>query len=657
MSAWSTVPASISERLAAKPLGYKGLLPVQAAVIPHISRTIASGLQMDYMLNAPTGSGKTLCFLVPLIEMLRREHNCLNTAAAEGEAAAPSNPFYVAGTHTLRALVLVPTTALGSQISEVAKALLKGTGIRMIDLCDDANNNDAAARLVRRVELPSLATSSSSSSSSEVHYYSNVDLIIATPNRIIKHITGTEGFSLRGLKMVVMDEADQILSGAYTTMVHRIISACEEATSAAASASAGSSIGAVSSHNGVLYKILCSATMTAHITRVSDFRLRNCKYFSLATDGSQRTDLEGAEVRAPAHLAAAHKGPLSLLKARFVMPPGLHEHAVFVQDRFRHASLLKVIYGICGMEEPTLEGLTAATEEGAPAATKGARIEEEKEKKDEDDKKEKTPVILVFCDSAESARVVGQFVNAAGFRSLEFTAHATDATRRQALYSMQRGCEEDAVPLIVVTTDALMRGIDLPGVKHVVMYDPPTSLQQYVHRVGRTARALREGHAYLLLSRLGPSGTTEDGQVAHFKAMRANIEASHEVTLGERSKHFISDEFAALCSVYLAAAQGASVRQVLMERSSALLSKKGAVSATVNVHAAGSAANDASAPSASKAAGKEHAPAAASAFVGRAHHQQQSGGRGGRGGGRGGAGGRGFGGGRGGAAGNKRPRQ
>ena len=50
------------------------------------------------------------------------------------------------------------------------------------------------------------------------------------------------------------------------------------------------------------------------------------------------------------------------------------------------------------------------------------------------------------------------------------------------------------------------------------MYDPPTTLQQYVHRVGRTARAGADGHSYVLLSKVGASGNEEDGQVALFKS-------------------------------------------------------------------------------------------------------------------------------------------
>lgn len=46
-----------------------------------------------------------------------------------------------------------------------------------------------------------------------------------------------------------------------------------------------------------------------------------------------------------------------------------------------------------------------------------------------------------------------------------------------------------------MTTDLLARGIDFVGVKTVINYDCPQSLQEYVHRIGRTGRASQSGSA------------------------------------------------------------------------------------------------------------------------------------------------------------------
>ncbi|KAI5181576.1 ATP-dependent RNA helicase DDX18/HAS1 [Nematocida sp. AWRm80] len=52
---------------------------------------------------------------------------------------------------------------------------------------------------------------------------------------------------------------------------------------------------------------------------------------------------------------------------------------------------------------------------------------------------------------------------------------------------------------ILFSTDVAARGLDVPGVKWIVQYDPPTDPKEYIHRVGRTARAKSEGQALMFL--------------------------------------------------------------------------------------------------------------------------------------------------------------
>ena len=51
----------------------------------------------------------------------------------------------------------------------------------------------------------------------------------------------------------------------------------------------------------------------------------------------------------------------------------------------------------------------------------------------------------------------------------------------------------------LVCSDLISRGIDISHVSHVVSYDAPIDVRKYVHRVGRTARAGREGDAWTLI--------------------------------------------------------------------------------------------------------------------------------------------------------------
>lgn len=52
----------------------------------------------------------------------------------------------------------------------------------------------------------------------------------------------------------------------------------------------------------------------------------------------------------------------------------------------------------------------------------------------------------------------------------------------------------------LIASDLIARGLDLPNIKHIVNYDIPSSTRAYVHRVGRTARAGKEGNAFTLVA-------------------------------------------------------------------------------------------------------------------------------------------------------------
>ena len=53
---------------------------------------------------------------------------------------------------------------------------------------------------------------------------------------------------------------------------------------------------------------------------------------------------------------------------------------------------------------------------------------------------------------------------------------------------------------MVLATDAISRGMDIPNLAAVVNYDVPTTARLYVHRAGRTARAGRKGVVYTLVT-------------------------------------------------------------------------------------------------------------------------------------------------------------
>src|SRR5919108_6176948 len=81
-------------------------------------------------------------------------------------------------------------------------------------------------------------------------------------------------------------------------------------------------------------------------------------------------------------------------------------------------------------------------------------------------------------------------LNGAGFRLICLHGDRTQHQRLEALEGFRRGMHQ-----MLVATDRAARGLDVERISHVVNYDVPGCPEDYVHRVGRTARAGAEGTA------------------------------------------------------------------------------------------------------------------------------------------------------------------
>ena len=102
---------------------------------------------------------------------------------------------------------------------------------------------------------------------------------------------------------------------------------------------------------------------------------------------------------------------------------------------------------------------------------------------------------LVFSRTKHGADKIVRFLAAAGIDANAIHGNKSQAQRERALGLFRSG----EVP-ILVATDIAARGIDIPGVSHVVNFDLPDVPEQYVHRIGRTARAGAEGEALAFCS-------------------------------------------------------------------------------------------------------------------------------------------------------------
>jgi ATP-dependent RNA helicase DDX27 len=152
--------------------------PIQAATIP------AALLGKDIVGNAVTGSGKTAAFIIPILErLLYRE---------KGKKAAAT-----------RCLILVPTRELAVQCFEVGTKLAAHTDIRF-------------ALIVGGLSLKAQETT----------LRSRPDVIIASPGRLIDHLRNSPTFNLDALDVLVLDEADRMLSDGFADELAEIVKAC-----------------------------------------------------------------------------------------------------------------------------------------------------------------------------------------------------------------------------------------------------------------------------------------------------------------------------------------------------------------------------------------------------------------------------------------------
>jgi ATP-dependent RNA helicase RhlE len=103
--------------------------------------------------------------------------------------------------------------------------------------------------------------------------------------------------------------------------------------------------------------------------------------------------------------------------------------------------------------------------------------------------------VLVFTRTKHRADRVAHTLERAGVSSAAIHGNRTQAQRVKALNEFKRGsCR------VLVATDIVARGIDVDGISHVINYDLPNTPEDYVHRIGRTARAGKSGCAFTLFA-------------------------------------------------------------------------------------------------------------------------------------------------------------
>ncbi|OCB89939.1 DEAD-domain-containing protein [Sanghuangporus baumii] len=429
-------------------LGITEFFAVQTALLPFLlppqrrSRALYCPYDppRDVCASAPTGSGKTLAYVVPIVEIL--------------SARIATR---------LRALVVLPTRDLVLQVHETFEAIAKGRGLKIGVVTGQHSFAHEQSQLV--------ATQKDLQGGS-----SKIDILICTPGRLMDHINGTPGFTLQHLRFLVIDEADRLLAQSFQGWLAQVLNALRppvrSVSDAVSSLSLGSSTLEILHHDALAptflphiptdyddpkhsscQKLLFSATLTRDPARIAALGLRDPKYFVVQGVADTKEKTSAAE---------------AFGMEDFAMPAGLKEHYITTSTSRKPLMLFHLVH------------------------------------------KRNVTNALVFTKSAEStARLVKlfEYFEEAYFGSLEIQhterrriiaqAYSSDLPPGERKNILERFKKQETD--ILVCSDLVARGMDIPHVTHVVSYDAPVDIRKYVHRAGRTARAGRAGDAWTLV--------------------------------------------------------------------------------------------------------------------------------------------------------------
>ena len=394
----------------------------------------------DVIGEAPTGSGKTAAFALPVLEALARD---------------PYGVF---------ALVLTPTRELATQISEQFEALGAPIGVRVLLLIGGLNPVTQQAALEARphvvVATPgralavfrSLAAQATDAVGGAAHDEASQDVAL---------LRGV-GSLLGSLRFLVLDEADRLFDPAqsFPEQVREI--------------------------RRVLGKVVVALAAPDKARARCQTALFTATAASLLADPSRRASLAlPPDTRVYAEsCCGASAGVVALGDVAPAVP---ERSAADVVQEEAVAALRRV---------------ASTVDQGyafVPAAAKACRLVHELRELAQKQLHNQALGIgtqaIVFASTCRRAELLHQMLATLRVRSVPLHSALPQTERAENLANFRSGLAR-----VLVATDVASRGLDIPTVALVVNYDVPRTADDYVHRVGRTARAGRRGTALTLVA-------------------------------------------------------------------------------------------------------------------------------------------------------------
>ncbi|KAF8253036.1 DEAD-domain-containing protein [Wilcoxina mikolae CBS 423.85] len=383
-------------------------------------KTVLSTVKGDDVLaQAKTGTGKTIAFLLPVLQRIMTSPQPITKRGVD-----------------IRAIIISPTRELASQIYADAVKLTQGTDI--ISQCAVGGTGKSyAVRDMRR---------------------QGCHLLIATPGRLHDLLEDKyAGVNVSNVDTLVLDEGDTLLDQGFSEKIDEIITLLPPAESDVRQGAGRQSL-------------VFSATMPQKVLDMVRRTLRSEYKFLKMVDKGE---------------AAVH----DRIQQYLVSCRGFE-------------NILPAVYEL--VQRETNPKPVAVDGETTEEAAEGEETADEVEKTAEP--KEPFKAIVFFPTTKFAALAAATFANFEkvddrphpiykNTRLIEIHSRLTQSARTKAAERFR-----NSKSAILFASDVVARGMDFPNVTHVIQVCAPMNQEQYIHRLGRTGRANRDGVGYLLLT-------------------------------------------------------------------------------------------------------------------------------------------------------------
>lgn len=412
-----------------------------------------AGKNTDAFIQAETGSGKTLAYLLPIVQQLL--HLSKQVKAAGEEFSRHSGLF---------AIILAPTRELSKQISVVLENLLS--------CCHWLVSGTVIGGEKKKSEKARLRK--------------GLNILVATPGRLADHLDNTEVLDVSKVRWLVLDEGDRLMELGFEKDIQRLVSVLNLRSRKKDERPLP---GLPSKRSN----FLCSATIRAQVDDLATVALKDP--VSIAVDPEEEEASSGAEMAKE----IAFLAPAQLKQSFAIVPPKQRLVALVAalkQAFKRKGSVMKcIVFMSCADSVDFHFEILSRSSDSKSQKPHDGQPENGKAPPTPLSRSAKIPQGTTISETRTQGPATS--ISSLDLPVTIFRLHGSlqQTTRTSTLKAFTK-CSD---PAVLVCTDVASRGLDLPNVDLVIEYDPPFSKDDHLHRIGRTARAGKDGRAMIFL--------------------------------------------------------------------------------------------------------------------------------------------------------------